>query len=303
MGIFRTFQRNKGPVNFVILNHSSPKQLMDDFPSEQVQRFMLMTREEDFLICDKLTRESRKIVKCISVVDLYDMSVFSGDADRRFAKALGDSSNMSTDLYPQFLAKTVLVNLPSVMNWVIRIMKMFMSERTVNKIQFQQGCGHGLPKSQGDLSKLIDMDDDQVPDFLGGTFDTTEALKETKQRREDTVTVTIPARTCNECRIKVLEAGAMIAYLVKVEARNVILTAEVVNDSGPPVELFSSRKVNASEGTLTGNWVAPLPGTLVIKFDNSYSMMRSKTVRYCVKIISKRDAVINDTDMNDSDGV
>ena len=99
------------------------------------------------------------------------------------------------------------------------------------------------------------------------------------------------------------EAGAMIAYLVKVEARNVILTAEVVNDSGPPVELFSSRKVNASEGTLTGNWVAPLPGTLVIKFDNSYSMMRSKTIRYCVKIISKRDAVINDTDMNDSDGV
>jgi len=46
-----------------------------------------------------------------------------------------------------------------------------------------------------------------------------------------------------------------------------------------------------------------LPGTLVIKFDNSYSMMRSKTIRYCVKIISKSDAVINDTDMNDSDGV
>ena len=168
MGIFRTFQRNKGPVNFVIVNHSSPRQLMDDHPAAKVQQFMLMTREEDFLICDRLTREQRKIVKCVSVVDLYDMSVFSGDADRRFAKALGDSSNMSTDLYPQFLAKTVLINLPSVINWVIRILKMFMSERSFNKIQFHQVCGHGLPKEQGDLTKLVDMDEDQVSYHHGG---------------------------------------------------------------------------------------------------------------------------------------
>ena len=40
----------------------------------------------------------------------------------------------------------------------------------------------------------------------------------------------------------------MIAYLFNVEQRNVILTAELINDTGPPVELFSSRKVNASEG-------------------------------------------------------
>ena len=45
----------------------------------------------------------------------------------------------------------------------------------------------------------------------------------------------------------------MIAYLFNVEQRNVILTAELHNDSGPPVELFSSRKVNASEGKSTFN--------------------------------------------------
>ena len=77
-----------------------------------------------------------------------------------------------------------------------------------------------------------------MPDFLGGTFDTTEALKESRQRQEDTVTVTIPARTCNECRIKIPDSGAMIAYLFNVEQRNVILTAELINDTGPPVELL-----------------------------------------------------------------
>ena len=61
--------------------------------------------------------------------------------------------------------------------------------------------------------------------------------------------------------------------------------------------------IHKSTGTLTGNWVAPLPGTLVIKFDNSYSMMRSKTVRYCVKIVSKNDSTLVDDDMDDSDGM
>ena len=81
----------------------------------------------------------------------------------------------------------------------------------------------------------------------------------------------------------------MIAYLVKVENKNVIMNAKIIND-GPELTLFESRKVNATEGTITGNWVAPLAGTLVITFDNSYSMLRSKTVRYCIKVVSKQDA-------------
>ena len=114
MGVFRSFQKNKGPINFVVVDHSSTKALMDDHPFEKVQQFCLFTREDDFQICDRLTRETRKLVKTVTVVDLYGMSVFSGDADKRFAKALGDSSNISSDLYPQFLLKTIVINLPSV---------------------------------------------------------------------------------------------------------------------------------------------------------------------------------------------
>ena len=68
-----------------------------------------------------------------------------------------------------------------------------------------------------------------------------------------------------------------------------LMNAKIIND-GPELTLFESRKVNATEGTITGNWVAPLAGTLVITFDNSYSMLRSKTVRYCIKVVSKQDA-------------
>ena len=289
MGVFRTFLRNKGPINFVIVNHSSTKALMDDHPFEKVKAFCLFTREEDFLICDRLTRETRKLVKTVSVIDMYDMSVFSGDADKRFAKALGDASNMSTDLYPQFLDKSILVNLPNVFNWVWKILKLFMSERTLAKIVLHPVLGHGASDSVGSLGDLCDVDEDNIPDFLGGKFDTTEALRSTRERKEASVTVTIPARMSNECRINISEANSMVAYLISVAERNVILSAKIVPLSGPDIVLFESRKVNATEGTITGNWIAPLAGTLVITFDNTYSMLRSKTVRYCIQVVSNND--------------
>ena len=93
----------------------------------------------------------------------------------------------------------------------------------------------------------------------------------------------------NECRIHITEANSMVAYLISVAERNIVMSAKLVPQSGPDITLFESRKVNATEGTLTGNWIAPLIGTLVITFDNSYSMLRSKTVRYCVQIVSSGD--------------
>ena len=46
------------------------------------------------------TRRLRKLVKMVSHY-MHDYGLFSGGSDRRFAKALGNSSNTSSDLYPQ----------------------------------------------------------------------------------------------------------------------------------------------------------------------------------------------------------
>ena len=94
----------------------------------------------------------------------------------------------------------------------------------------------------------------------------------------------------------------MIAYLISVQERNVIVTAQLHNENGEPITLFESRKVESTEGTLIGTWKAPLPGRLVLKFDNSYSRFRSKTVRYCVKLVMDADAHDPLENPSDSDG-
>ena len=264
-----------------------------------------MTKEEDMVICDRETRRQGKLVKMVSVVDMYDYSLFSGGSDRRFAKALGSSSTTSTDLYPQLLGMSIVCNTPTFITWLVRLMKLFLSERTLNKIKFLTYCGHGEPPEAGRLSDLVDMDDDQIPDFLNGTLDsnTLNLVREKSEKKnEEAVSITIPARTCNECRLTVNEAGAEIAYLIAVKERNVIVTALLNNENGEPIVLFEPRKVDASEGKLIGTWKAPLPGKLVIKFDNSYSRFRSKTVNYCIKLVSDGDKDVEGM-TSDSDGI
>ena len=263
-----------------------------------------MTKEEDMLICDKETRKQRKLVKMVSVVDMYDYSLFSGGSDRRFAKALGSSSATSTDLYPQLLGMSIVCNTPTFITWLVRLMRLFLSERTFKKVKFLTYCGHGEPPEAGKLSDLVEMEDDQIPDFLNGTLDSKKLnlVREKSEKNEEAVSITIPARTCNECRLTVNEAGAEIAYLIAVKERNVIVTAFLNNENGVPIVLFEPRKVDASEGNLIGTWKAPLPGKLVLKFDNSYSRFRSKTVRYCIKLVSDGDMDVEGM-TSDSDGI
>ena len=40
------------------------------------------------------------------------------------------------------------------------------------------------------------------------------------------------------------------------------------------------RKIKADEGLVTGTFDVKNAGTLVITFDNSYSLLRSKTIQY-----------------------
>jgi hypothetical protein len=303
--VFRIYGNDGGPINIVCLSGSNPGALMDNASFKTVEEYLLMTKEEDYLICDRKTRESRKLVKMVSIIDMHDYGLFDGGGDRRFAKALGQTSNVSSDLYPQLLAKTIVVNTPTFISFVVRMMKLFMSERTFSKIAFLPVCGHGEPPSSGRIEDMIpNISSGALPDFFNGALDTSSIdLKKKKAHLDETSTVTIPARTCNECQLNVQEAGAMIAYLIAVKERNVIVSADLHNENGDPITLFEARKVESSEGTLIGTWKAPLAGRLIIKFDNGYSRFRSKTVRYCIKLVMEADKEADDGAPSDSDGV
>lgn len=49
--------------------------------------------------------------------------------------AFGESSKMAEKIYPQLVEITVMCNTPTWMNWIMKIVKVFLSKKLVEKFR------------------------------------------------------------------------------------------------------------------------------------------------------------------------
>lgn len=121
------------PVQLIRAGKSNVKRLMDTYSADDVVQYMNFQKEQAFLLCDEATRRTRRIVKMVTVVDMHS-SRFA-DNDNRFFKALGRASKDSELFYPQLLAITVGINVPSYLNLIWPIAKRLMPAKTLSKFR------------------------------------------------------------------------------------------------------------------------------------------------------------------------
>jgi len=157
------------PATAVRIQHASTKNIMSRFSEEECSLYLLALNEFSFQRCDKLTRETGKLVKVINIVDMAHMSLLSNDAS--FRSAQGKSSHISSDVYPQMLGKAVILNMPTTLRWLIKLFSKFMSKKTTEKLAI---CGAKSTDSRSDCDtcpylKSLGVKKEQVPAFLGGT--------------------------------------------------------------------------------------------------------------------------------------
>lgn len=106
------------PVQLIRAGKSNVHRLMDEYAFDDVVIFLNFQKEQAHLLCDEATRRTRRLVKMVTVVDMHS-SRFS-DNDNRFFKALGQASHESELYYPQLLAITVGINVPSYLNLICK---------------------------------------------------------------------------------------------------------------------------------------------------------------------------------------
>jgi hypothetical protein len=155
------------PVFVVRTGFSNPRKLMERFSHERVVLMLLLNNEVGFQLCDKRTRESGRLVKMITVIDGAGASFF--DFDRRFGKCLGESSHLSEDIYPQLLGKSIMINFPGAVRFIIKTVSLLMSSKAREK-QVICAATNTAKKdcSQCPFIKRMGIRPEDVPDFLGG---------------------------------------------------------------------------------------------------------------------------------------
>lgn len=95
----------------------------------------------------------------------------------------------------------------------------------------------------------------------------------------------VGARSSTDVPTRFENTGSTLDWVLSLKSHNIQLTISFVNDGGEETVVQEMVKTDSMEG----RFVSPGPGTLTLKLDNSYSMLRSKTVNLAATISDDGD--------------
>ena len=86
--------------------------------------------------------------------------------------------------------------------------------------------------------------------------------------------------------MEVPAGGFTAAWEVLVEDFGIGMSAVLHPEAGgAPVEVMAMQKIKSDSGLAVGSFPLPTKGKLLVTFDNSYSILRSKTFNYKIGVV------------------
>lgn len=162
----------KVPVLLVRLAYNRTKTLLAKLPAEELKSHMAFQNEAFYHLLDKLTRESGKLIKVITIADLQGMSVFGKEFGLSYLRLRGEHSKRSMFLHPQMLGVNVVLNLPSSMTFLIKLGKKLFSKRVTERLKFCSAEGKRTSNRDDAAEKCPFVRSHGIgsilPSFIGG---------------------------------------------------------------------------------------------------------------------------------------
>lgn len=207
---------------------------------------------------------------------------------------------MYSNNYPEILKACFIINAPRIFSVAFNIVKKFMDEYTISKIQI-----HGSNSNKWKKAILQNITPENLPAHYGGSLTdpdgnpkyTTKVqqggkipetyyLKNLQTGDPDSeseyTSVTVKKGDKLVVRIKCEEEGAFLRWDFKTDNHDIkfgITATDAVGHSTPAIQ---HARVSAHEFDESGVLTCQAQTTYSVIFDNSYSILRSKKLRYRV---------------------
>jgi hypothetical protein len=231
---------------------------------------------------DAATRASGKLVKQHFIFDMTGMKL-SEMMDRRMSSVHTEVSSKSAMYYPQLLAKMSMCNTPSWITWVISFLRGILPKRNMDKLEVFATMDNLWESEYGQAN----FNREQFPDFLGGTLPTdktpgylTGDLIVPPNADDNWNEVVVARRSMQEHTLEIPFKGVCVRYDVVVAGYGIEASLYLTGKDGERTVLMEAEKKKAEGGLHTGNVVCPHAGVLTLVLDNSYSVVRGKTVKW-----------------------
>jgi len=249
-----------------------------------------------YLVAEKKQRPAQAVV----IIDCAGLSM--GHMMGPAMELLKENTNVDKAYYPEGTWRCYVVNTPMVISAFWAVLKLWIDERMQKKVVF---C-----RPNETAAKLLEViDAESLPAFLGGKCNceggcvpevTGEGGVEAADGGAVTEELTVPAGKILEKRFNV-PAGSTAVWEMTVAANDVGFRVEFAPQGSPaggknmPIKDYGKvTSGNAKEVTaVSGEFVAPMAGTLICVMDNKHSWMKKKTVHLAVREISASGEIDN----------
>lgn len=121
-----------GPVQLVRNGIIDMVPMLDEFSHDEMVLFANMQKEEMWLLCDRATRATGRLVKATIINDFHGMPFRM--PPRAWMKAFGESSKLAEKMYPQLMETMVVLNAPSWFSMLMKVVRIFMSKKMLDKV-------------------------------------------------------------------------------------------------------------------------------------------------------------------------
>jgi hypothetical protein len=272
---------------------------MDIVKPEHYRHYLMRNNELWYSLLDTITRKTRRLTKVVLLIDrqyaTFSVSKFLTGRSFEFVKVQGSVSKLNEILYPQFILKTIIVNVPSFAVNVWNAIKKFFSTKVVNKLVFITAEIPEKFVKHPEISNLISKLD--LPTFWGGDcncengciFGVSNALKGRgidMDEEEDGYYYrsVIPSRSKAFVNLNHVNAGDIISYECSIEKHGIQLEAELIPASNKLSDAICLQKITTikSVDVFKGNWKMPENGTLIVTLNNESSLVTTKKI--CLKL-------------------
>ena len=253
------------PLFVVRAGLTSPQSTLAACSTSELLTWLMYQKELAFIRCDAETRRRRVLVKMISIVDLTGTTLAHG-SETRFQKTVGDSGKLSEDVYPQLLARSVIIHPPFFFWALFSLFKVFASAKILAKLGVCPGRSPDKPSASACPFASARFRMEQLPTFLGGTCRCTAAggcvcgvpNDRTAPAVASGTAVSVGAGAAHEVALTARAPGDRLAGEFRVEDKGLEVSAWVTPETGPPVTLLAARKFKADDGAVTGVAVVPV---------------------------------------------
>lgn len=270
------------PVFIVRAGLCNPAGLMKIVTPAQFLTWLMYQKELAFRICDAETRERRVLVKMLSVVDLSGVTLAMG-AETQYQKTIGESGKLSEEVYPQLLARSIVMHPPFFFWALFSVFKVFMSAKMLEKMGVCPGRSASSPLASACPFASARFALDALPTFLGGNCRCTAAggcvAATPNDRRaaqadadaDGSSNVTVPAGGAHEVVLTARTPGDRLAWTFSLADKGVEFSATVEPEAGPAVQLVPPKKYKKEDGDVAGSAVVPVA-------------VRARCLRACVAL-------------------